>query len=61
LPRLQLRRAMKILGIDLTPEETQVLMDEIDEDKSGEISFEEFAKYILEFKEEEEEEHHGHK
>jgi Ca2+-binding EF-hand superfamily protein len=52
---------MKILGIDLTPEETQVLMDEIDEDKSGEISFEEFAKYILEFKEEEEEEHHGHK
>lgn len=45
----ELRRALNILGIKLTKPEVDFLMSEIDEDKSGDISYEEFMNYVVQF------------
>lgn len=47
---LQLQRALKILGVSLTEEEAQYLLTEIDTDGNGDISFDEFMTYVMNFK-----------
>jgi calmodulin len=47
----ELQRALKILGVDLSTEETAFLMAQIDSDGDGDITFEEFMEYMIEFKE----------
>lgn len=48
---LQLRRAFKMLGIDMSQEESEYLLKEIDVDGDGDVSFEEFAVYVWNFDE----------
>ncbi len=46
------------MGIDLEIEEIAYIFSQIDEDGSGEISFEEFASYVWHFGEGKEDHHH---
>lgn len=40
-----------MLNISLTEAEAQCLLDEIDDDRSGAVTFDEFAKYVQNFDE----------
>jgi hypothetical protein len=51
---LQLHKAFKIMGIDLELDEIEYIFNQIDDDGSGEISFEEFASYVCNFDENDE-------
>ena len=46
----ELRRAMKLLGVNLSPAESDYLLKEIDTDGDGDVSFEEFTTYVWNFK-----------
>jgi Ca2+-binding EF-hand superfamily protein len=43
----ELRAALKSLGVRLTPEEARYLLAQIDADGDGDISFEEFAAFVM--------------
>ena len=46
---MQLRRAFKMLGVDMNQEEADCLLREIDIDGDGDVSLEEFAAYVWNF------------
>jgi len=53
---VQLARAMETIGVTLSQAEAQFLVNEIDADGNGQVSFEEFAAYVLAF--DEHDDHH---
>ncbi|KAL6776371.1 FAP272 [Auxenochlorella protothecoides x Auxenochlorella symbiontica] len=45
----EIQKALKLLGVDMTAQETAFLVQEIDGDGNGEISFQEFLDYVVAF------------
>eukprot|EP00887_Chlorella_sp_A99_P008156 scaffold12.g8156.t1 len=60
LSRDELQRALKILGVQLSAEEVALLTTEIDQNNDGEVSYEEFMSYLMQFEVEEGEGEQGH-
>ena len=48
---MQLRRAMKIIGVQLSHDEAEWLLNDIDKDGNRHVSFEEFTEYVWNFDE----------
>lgn len=46
---MQLLQAMRLLGVRITPEEAAFWLQEIDTDGDGDVSFEEFVSYIVQY------------
>lgn len=49
LDAVEIRQALQKLGISLKQDEAEFLVGEIDKDGDGEVSFEEFFEYVMEF------------
>lgn len=49
--RLQLQIALKTLGVKLSDEEAVEIMNDVDMDHTGDVSFDEFAAYVVNFDE----------